>query len=79
MRTQIIMESTNVVIDDSCDFSEFSKEENISSLVEEIGAESATDQPIATPRKIESGHNKSIATAAMPETGTVKPIATETR
>ena len=42
------MESANVVIDDSCDFS---KEENISSLIEEIGDEIATDQPIATPKK----------------------------
>ena len=33
MRTQTIMESINVVIDNSCDFSEFSKEETIFSLI----------------------------------------------
>ena len=37
MRTQTIMESVNVVVDDANDLSDFSKEENISSLIEESG------------------------------------------
>ena len=78
MRTQTIMESVNVVIDDSCDFSEFSNEENISGLIEEIGDEIATDQSVVTPSKTGSGPNKSVATATTPETGIVKPVATET-
>ena len=72
------MESANVVIDDSCDISEFLKEENISSLIEETCDETAMDQPVITPSKIGSGPKKSVATAAMLETGTVKPVATET-
>ena len=78
MRTQTIMKSTNVVIDDSCDFSKFSKEETISSLIEEVGGETAMDQPVATPNKIGSSPNKFVATAATPETNTVKPITRKT-
>ena len=78
MRTQTIMESANVVINDSCDFSEFSKEDTISSLIEDMGDETATDQPVVTPSKTRFGPSKSVATAATPETGTVKPIAIET-
>ena len=51
MRTQTIMESANVVINGSYDFSVFSKEENISSLIEETGAEIALDEPFTTPAK----------------------------
>ena len=72
------MKSSNAVIDDSCDFSEFSKEENISSLIEETGDETATDQPVATPNKKRSSPSKSVAIAATLETGTMKPIAIET-
>ena len=39
MRTQTIMKSSNVVVDDTNDLSEFSKEESISSLMESIGDE----------------------------------------
>ena len=77
MITQTIMESIIVVINDSCDFSEFSKEETISSLIEEVGDETATNQLVATPSKIGSGPSKSVATTATPKTGTVKLIATE--
>ena len=78
MRTQTIIESTNIVIDDSCDFSEFSKDNTISSLIEEIRNETATDQHVATPIKTSSRPSKSVAIAVMPEIETVKPIATET-
>ena len=78
MRTQTIMELANVVIDDSCDFSKFSKDENISSLIEQTGDEAITNQPIATPSKTGSGPSKSVAIAATPETSIVKPVATET-
>ena len=71
------MESTNVIIDDSSEFYEFSTEENISSLIEEIGHETVMEQPIATPRKIRSSPSRSVATVATPETGTMKPIATK--
>ena len=79
MRMQTIMESFNVVIYDSCDFSKFSKEENISSLIEETDVESSTDQPVATPNKTGSSPSKSVATAATPEIGTMKLSATKTR
>ena len=72
------MESTNVFIDDSCDFSEFPKENAISILIEETGDETATDQPVATPNKTWSGPSESNATTDLPETSTVKPIATKT-
>ena len=78
MRTQTAMESANVDVDDSYDFSEFSKEDVISSLIEEIGDETATDQLVATPNKIGSSLSEFVATADKPETGTVKPIAIET-
>ena len=42
------MESTNVSVDDSCDFFDFSKENVLSSLIEETSEEVAADQSIAT-------------------------------
>ena len=51
IKTKTIMELANVVIHDSCDFSKFSKEDAISSLIEEIGDETTTDQPVATPKQ----------------------------
>ena len=78
MRTQTIMKSANIVIDDSYDFSKFSNEENISSLIEETSDETTTNQAVATPSKTGSSPNKSIATTTTLETGTVKPVATET-
>ena len=69
------MESTNVVIDDSCDFSKFSKQDVISSLIEENGDETFMDQPVETPSKTESGLNESVATADKSKIGTVKPVA----
>ena len=41
------------LIDDSSDFSEFSKEDVISSLIEETSEEAVTDQPIAHPATTE--------------------------
>ena len=43
MRTQTVMESINVVVDNFYDFSEFSKEYTISSLIEEAGDGAAAD------------------------------------
>ena len=68
MRTQTIIESTNIVIDDYCDFSEFSKEYVISSLIEEIGDETTKDQPIAAPNKTGSGPNKNVSVDVKLET-----------
>ena len=65
MRTQTIMESMNVVVDDANDLSYFSKEENISSLIEESGNEVGLSQPAETPRKVDFGPSDSV------------PIATE--
>ena len=53
MRT--VTESANIVIDDSCNFSEFSKEDVISSMSEETGDEAATDLPVTTLNNIGSG------------------------
>ena len=78
MRTQTILELANVVIDNSYDFSEFSKEENISSVIEEIGDEDAMNQLVATPSKIGSGPSKFVAIATTPELGTMKPVTAET-
>ena len=70
------MESINLVIDNSCDFSEFSKEDVISSLIEKTSHKTARDQLVATPINTRSSPNESIATADKPETGTVKLVAT---
>ena len=43
MRTQTIMESINVVVDNFCDFSEFYKEDAISSLIEDTSEEVVSD------------------------------------
>ena len=40
IRTQTIMESTNIVVDDHIDFSEFSKKEAINSFTDETVVES---------------------------------------
>ena len=69
MRTQTIM-SVNVVVDDANDFSEFSKKENIYSLVEESGDEVGLTQLSDRSRKIESSPCDTIATG--------DPVATET-
>ena len=60
MRTQTIIESIN--IDDANDFSEFSKAENISSLIEESGDEVGLVQPAETSSKTETGPSDSIST-----------------
>ena len=77
MRTQNIMESVNVVVDKFCDFFEFSKEDAISSLIEEASEEAVADQFIPTLSNIEFGPSEYVATVDKPETGTVKPIATK--
>ena len=66
MRMQTFMESVNVVVDDSCDFSKFSKEDVISSLNEETGEEGATGQLVTTPSNIGSDPSKSVAIANKP-------------
>ena len=40
MRTQIVMKSANIIVDDHSDFSEFSKEESINSFTDEVVVES---------------------------------------
>ena len=55
LRTQTIMESVNIVVDVANDFLNFSKDENISNLIEESGDEAILSQPAETPRKIEFG------------------------
>ena len=66
MRTQTIMESSNVVVDDTNDlsefFKEFFKEENISNLMESTGDEVGLVQPANTPSKCESDHCIPVAT-----------------
>ena len=47
-------------------------------MIEEIGDETAKDQLVATPSKTGSSPNKSVATTATPEIGTMKLVATET-
>ena len=71
------MESTNVIIDDSFDFSKFSKEDFISSLIEEIGNEAATNQPVVTPSNTGSSPREYFAIADKSEIGIVKLVATE--
>ena len=71
MRTQTIMESVNIVVDDFCDFSKFSKENSISSPIEETGEEAAITQSIATPSNTKTSPSKSVATTDKPEVGTV--------
>ena len=61
MGTQTIMESINVVVDDANDLSDFLKEENISSLIEESSDEVGLSQPAKTPRKIDFGHSDFFA------------------
>ena len=60
MRTQTIIESVNVVVDDANDFF-FSKEENISSLIEESGDEVGLTQSGETSRNIEFGLCDTVA------------------
>ena len=52
MRTQTIMESMNVIVDGANDFFEYSKERNISNLIEESGDEVGLIQSAKTSRKI---------------------------
>ena len=58
MRTQTIIESINVVVDDANDFSEFSKEELISDLIDEADE----DQAVEIPDKASVGLNNSFET-----------------
>ena len=70
MRTQTIMELVNVVVDDANDFFEFSKEELISSLIDDPDEH----QNVAIFDTSSVGPNDSIAI----ESGTVDPVTTET-
>ena len=49
MRTQTIMESTNVLVDDHSDFSEFSKEEAMNKFVDEAVVEYVLDKELEEP------------------------------
>ena len=77
MRTQTVIESVTIVIDDYCNFSKFSKEDFISNLIKETGDEATMNQLVATPSNIGFGPSEFVATADKPEIGTVKPVATD--
>ena len=48
MRTQTVMESVNIVVDDFCDFSKFFKEDAISNIIEEA-SEGVCCGPVCCP------------------------------
>ena len=56
MKTQTIMESTNIVIDDFSDFAEYSKEDEIQSLIENTDS----DKNVATQPDVATQHEGTI-------------------
>ena len=77
MRTQIVMETINVVVDNFCDFSKFPKEDVVSSLIEEAVKEVAMDQSVATPSNTKPSPSESVAIANKTEIDSSKPVAIE--
>ena len=77
MRSQTVMETINIVVENFCDFSKFSKEDAISSLIDEAGVEVARDQSVATPSNTKTGPSESVATTNKPETDSIKQVTTE--
>ena len=49
LRTQTLLESTNIIVDDHIDFSEFSKEETINIFIDEAVIESILDKLVEEP------------------------------
>ena len=68
MRTQIVIKSVNIVVDDFCDFSKIFKEKVISRLTEEVNEVVVVDQTVATTGNSESISSEPVATLNKSET-----------